>query len=60
MSNPNPPERPKVRDRILERLRRRRADDIEAGTPSEFTEFNDGDPIEQEEDEWDDDEWEDD
>lgn len=57
MTNPNQPERLPVRKRIESRLRRRHDADTEEAS-SEFEDFEDGDPIVDDEDSWDPDVWE--
>lgn len=58
MTNPNQSERIPVRKRIELLRRRKRAADSEEAS-SEFEDFEDGDPIVDDEDAWDPDVWED-
>ena len=58
MTNPNQPERLPLRRRIELRRRKRHAADTEEAS-SDFEQFEDGDPIVDDEDVWDPDTWED-
>ena len=58
MTNPNEPERLPLRKRIELRQRKRHAADTEEAS-SDFEQFEDGDPIVDDEDVWDPDTWED-
>lgn len=60
MLNPNRPDRPtRIRERIESKRQQRLDDDIEEGRRTEFEDFVDGDPIEDDPDAWDDNDWED-
>lgn len=58
MTNPNQPERLPLRKRIELRQRKRHGADTEEAS-SEFEQFEDGDPIVDDDDAWDPDVWED-
>jgi hypothetical protein len=58
MTNPNESDRLPVRKRIELRRRKRHAADTEE-TSSEFEQFEDGDPVVDDDDAWDPDVWED-
>ncbi len=61
MLNPNRTDRlTRIRERIESKRQQRRDDDIAVDRPSDFEQFVDGDPIEEDPEAWDDDEWEDD